>query len=137
MQTARDRLCPGTHLHRPIGRQTVVSNPLSKYTEQYPVKFARQVARVLLHVQGFSAFVTEPNHSEHPTEKRCLSQKMESESIARRFSGINWQTVMALADRLAPRVGTRLVDSGQLLQDVQDMCPNHQVRHLVACRGTD
>ena len=64
------RLCPGTHQHRPIAGQTVVNDqrmPLSKFTEQYPIKFARQVARVLIHGSDNSVLVGEADDSEHPT----------------------------------------------------------------------
>ena len=45
--------------------------------------------------------------------------------------------VMALADRVAPRVGTLVVDNGELMSRVHEMCPNHAVKHLVLCGGTD
>ena len=41
------------------------------------------------------------------------------------------------ADRIAPRVGNQIVDSGDMLELVQEMCPQHQVHHLVLCMGTD
>ena len=44
---------------------------------------------------------------------------------------------MSLADRMARRVGTSVVDNGPLIDQVQSMCPNHTVKHVVLCRGTD
>ena len=134
------RFCPGTHQHRPNAGQTVISNkrvPLSKFTEQYPIKFARQVAKVLMNVHGLPICAAELEEEEHPTKKRRLIQKMSAQDIIQRFSQVNWQTVMTLADRVAPRVGTMVVDSGPLIEVVQQVCPNHQVKHLVLCHGTD
>ena len=63
--------------------------------------------------------------------------KLNAQAIAERFASVSWHSIMSLADRVAPRVGTMVVDSGQLLQDVQQQCPDHRIRHLVLCRGTD
>ena len=35
----------------------------------------------------------------------------------------NWQTVMSLADRRAPRVGKLTIEEGELFQQVQRLCP--------------
>ena len=68
------RLCPGTHLQRPIAGQTIAHDqrmPLSKYTEQYPVKFARQVARVLLHGSDHTVLVWEAEESIRLSHDAC------------------------------------------------------------------
>ena len=44
---------------------------------------------------------------------------------------------MQCADKTASRVGTLVVESGTLFNMVQSLCPNHDVSHLVLCRGTD
>ena len=135
------RLCPGLHEHRHIAGQTMVQGhrmPLSKFTEQYPPKFARQVTKIMFHSHDTPVLGTETaDDEEHPTKKRRLSQKMNLEAIAQKFSSINWQTVMSLADQLAPRVGTLIIDNGPLIQQVQAMCNNQTVKHVVLCRGTD
>lgn len=42
---------------------------------------------------------------------------------------------MQMADRMAKRVGTLVVDTGPLLQNVQSMCPEHEVKgHRSICR---
>jgi len=131
------RLCPGLHVHRQIAGQTVVQGhrmPLSKFTEQYPPKFARQVSKIMLQSHDTPVFGTETaDDEEHPTKKRRLGQKMNLEAIAQKFTSINWQTVMSLADRLAPRVGTLIIDNGPLIQQVQHMCSNQTVKHVVLC----
>eukprot|EP00435_Cladocopium_sp_Y103_P063730 s1130_g25.t1 len=133
-----NQLCLGLHVHRPIAGQTVVDGQriaLSKFTERYPAKFARHVAKLLVKSLGLPVFGVDDD--DHPTKKRRLSQKMDVATIAQRFQSVNWQTVMSLADRLAPRVGTMVVDNGLLMQHVQQMCPNQLVKHIVLCRGTD
>jgi hypothetical protein len=139
------RFCPGNHEHQHIAGQTMVNGirlPLSQFTEGYPSRFARQVARCLCHDQSHPVLVGKhevPKLSvdEHPTKKRRLGQKIDADTIARRFPSVNWQTVLRLADSTARRVGTMVVDHGPLLQQVQEMCPQHEIKHLVLCRGTD
>ena len=63
--------------------------------------------------------------------------KLNAQAIAERFASVSWHSIMSLADRVAPSVGTMVIESGQFLQDVQQKCPDHRVRHLVLCRGTD
>ena len=72
---------------------------------------------------------------EHPTKKRRLLSKLSPSEIARKL--VSWQTVMAFADRTALRVGTQIVDPGELDELVQKMCPQHNVHHVVLCGGTD
>ena len=96
------RLCPGLHVHRQIAGQTVVQGhrmPLSKFTEQYPPKFARQVVKIMFQSHDTPVLGTETvDDEEHPTKKRRLGQKMNLEAIAQKFTSVNWQTVMSMAD---------------------------------------
>lgn len=139
------RFCPGNHEHQHIAGQTMVNGirlPLSQFTEGYPSRFARQVARCLCHDQSHPVLVGKhevPKLSvdKHPIKKRRLGQKTDADTIARRFPSVNWQTVLRLADSTARRVGTMVVDHGPLLQQVQEMCSQHEIKHLVLCRGTD
>eukprot|EP00435_Cladocopium_sp_Y103_P028567 s529_g7.t1 len=109
----------------------------SKYTELYPAKFARAVIKTLLHEVSKPCPVLVNESEEHPTKKRRLSQKLSPAQIASRFSSVNWQTVMHEANRVAPRVGGLVVEQGPLLEQVKEMCPDHDVKHVVLCRGTD
>ena len=46
------KLCKEDHEHRQIAGNTKIDGknfPLSRFTERYPIKFARQVSRILLH----------------------------------------------------------------------------------------
>ena len=42
-----------------------------------------------------------------------------------------------MVDNKAPRVGTMVVDNGILLENIQKLCPNHDIKHVVLCRGMD
>eukprot|EP00435_Cladocopium_sp_Y103_P037577 s2392_g10.t1 len=138
------KLCSGDHHHRSISGSTVVngkSMKLSQWTELYPQKFAKQVAKVLLYDQRPYDQVFAGEVDDHPTKKRRLGSKLSPIAIEARFgrenSSVNWQIVMQQADKTAPRVGTQVVDSGELIKLVQSMCPQHQIHHVVLCRGTD
>eukprot|EP00435_Cladocopium_sp_Y103_P019219 s1124_g4.t1 len=78
-----NQLCPGLHVHRPIAGQTVVDGQriaLSKFTERYPAKFARHVAKLFVKHLGLPVFGVDDD--DHPTKKRRLSQKMDVATIA-------------------------------------------------------
>ena len=138
--------CNQDHEHKQIAGSTKVGNqrmPLSSFTEHYPRKFARQLAKIMLYDKGqvpiYAVRSGESSHDDnaHPTKKRRVGQKLSPEEIARRFAPVNWQTAMDMANQLAPRVGPRVIESGPLIQVVQKLCPDHTVVHVVLCRGTD
>ena len=138
------KFCLQDHVHKPIAgsiRVGTQSMSMSSFTENYPRKFAKQVAKLLLQSREHPILANEdsvePTTDEHPTKRRRLSQKLSPTEIAQKFADINWQTVMTLANKLAPRVGPRVVDSGEIMRQVQHMCPLHDVHHIVLCRGTD
>ena len=137
------KLCSGEHHHRPIAGNTHVDGhcvKLSQWTELYPQKFARQVAKVLIHESSNPQLSFAGDVDEHPTKKRRLGGKMSPEAIAARFnqsSGVSWQQAMQVADHNAPRVGTLVIDAGELIQVVQRLCPEKKIHHVVLCRGTD
>eukprot|EP00435_Cladocopium_sp_Y103_P024408 s473_g6.t1 len=123
------KLCSGQHHHRPIAGNIRVNNTsmkMSQWTELYPQKFARQVGKILIHDGPLHVSVLAEESDEHPTKGRRLGTKLSPAAIAARFesnaSDITWQTVMRLADQTAPRVGTFVVDQGELMQLVQHMC---------------
>eukprot|EP00435_Cladocopium_sp_Y103_P055616 s1428_g18.t1 len=134
------KFCLQNHVHRTIAGNTMIDGhnmALSKFTEVYPAKFARSVLKVLLHEISKPCPVLVNESEEHPTKKRRLSSKLNPEQIASRFPCVNWQTVMHEANRVAPRAGVLVVEQGPLLQQVMTMRPDHDVQHLVLCRGTD
>ena len=146
------RWCDGTHEHQLIAGSThVQGQPIlrSEFTERYPAKFARQVVKILLHEKSKTVPIlveeAQEHDHDHPTKRRRLGSKMSTAAIDARFSNpqstpvpsVSWLTVMQMADRMAARVGTKVVESGPLIEQVQVMCPDHQVKHVVLCRGTD
>ena len=145
------KVCSGQHHHRPIAGNTKVDGhtvKMSQWTENYPQKFARQVGKIIMHDQP-PQFPIFAGDDEHPTKRRRLGMKLSPQAIAARFASpsnespmsepadISWQTVMSCADRTAPRVGTLVVEQGEIIQLVQQMCPDHSIKHVVSCRGTD
>ena len=133
------KLCSSDHEHKHIAGSTYFQGkhiPLSQYTEMYPRKFARQVVKCLQKDKSKpeESFVAE---GDHPTKRRRLGLKLSPAAIEQRFPDINWQTVMMMVDNKAPRVGTMVVDNGILLENIQKLCPNHDIKHVVLCRGMD
>ena len=140
------KMCNGEHHHRNIAGNTKIHGvtvKLSQFTELYPQKFAKQVAKIMLHDQGQRCYaMVGETIDDHPTKRRRLGSKLSPQAIAERFAEppeatITWLSAMKVADRTAPRVGTQVVEAGELFEQVQSLCPQHHVRHIVLCRGTD
>lgn len=132
--------CLGNHDHQQILGSTKwrgKSIKRSEYSEHYPPKFGKQLARILLKEKSWSYPTYVQQESEHPTKRRRLLNKLSPAEIVSRFASVNWQTAMQCADKTAPRVGTLVVDNGTLFNMVQSLCPHHDVSHVVLCRGTD
>ena len=133
------KLCSSHHEHKQIAGNTMVNGvsvPLSKFTEMYPRKFARQVVKYLQNDHSKSNLVLAAEN-EHPTKRRRLGTKLSPAAIEQCFPDVNWQTVMTQVDRIAPRVGTMVIDKGNLIELISKMCPAHEVKHIVLCRGMD
>jgi hypothetical protein len=140
------KMCNGEHHHRNIAGNTKVQGvtvKLSQFTELYPQKFAKQVAKIMLHDQGQRCYaMVGETTDDHPTKRRRLGSKLSPQAIAERFAepmetAVTWLSAMKVANRTAPRVGTQVVEAGELFEQVQTLCPQHHVRHIVLCRGTD
>ena len=108
---------------------------LSSFTALYPSRFARAVAKILKHDKQKPEWICTTD--DHPTKRRRLLGKWGADEIAERFQDISWQEVIKTAQNIAPRVGTMVVEQGPLMEQVQKMCPNHCVQHLVLCKGID
>lgn len=140
MQGLDGKKCLGEHEHQQIVGSTKWhgrSIKRSEFSEHYPPKFGRQLAKILLKEKAWSCPVYVQQEVEHPTKRRRLGQKLSPSEIVSRFASINWQAAMQCADKTAPRVGTLVVEEGTLFNMVQSLCPNHDISHLVLCRGTD
>ena len=137
--------CPGSHIHQTIAGQIKTKEGLmnrSKFTERYPARFARQIVKVLIHEKPWEKpvytvdSIVDPANV-HPTKKRRLGQKMSPEDITTQFQRVDWQTIMKAVDQTAPRVGIQCRSQDALCDMVQQLCPKHNIHHLVICRGTD
>eukprot|EP00435_Cladocopium_sp_Y103_P062589 s281_g24.t1 len=138
-KSLHQRWCSGDHDHQQISGSTKFQGQRilrSEYTELYPSKFARQVARTLLYDRSRTEWALVET-DDHPTKKRRLSGKMNTAEIEARFPSNTWMAVMQTADRMARRVGTMVVDTGPLIHQLQSLCPEHIIKHVVLCRGTD
>ena len=145
-QTFDGQRCLGIHEHYQIAGTTQVQNQsmaVSKFTEQYPRKFARQVCQVLLkrnHSHPSEILANDEcefGPEDHPTKRRRLGQKSSPMQITLRHPNVQWLDVMKAVDAAAPRVGVVVWEQGDILEAVRTLCPNHVVRHVVVCRGTD
>ena len=74
---------------------------------------------------------------DHPTKRRRLSDKLSPQKIALRDPKVQWSDIMKAADATAPRVGPVVLEKGDLIDAVKRLCPEHIVRRIVLCRGTD
>ena len=111
---------------------------LSSFTENYPAKFAKQVAKTLLFQTSKDELIfavhdhAGPDSTEdRPTKKRRLGNKMSLAEIAQRFACVNCPTVMRRADQLAPRVGPMVIENGDIIENISRLCPTHDIKHVV------
>ena len=125
-----NRLCAQNHIHQRIEGQTKINGETisrSTFTENYPVHFARQIAKTILYEKPWEppVYCLATSAEEHPTRRRRLGQKMSAGEINRRFTSVTWRTVMDEADRIAPRVGVVIQENNELCEQVHKSCvPN-------------
>ena len=137
------RFCRGDHEHHIIAGSTRINSEVvavSKFTERYPRKFARQIIQLLSHGRQKPCWLLtadEEGEDDHPTKRRRVDQKRSPWQITLRDPNLSWSHILMAADAIAPRVGVSVIETGDLLEAVQTLCPNHIVRHLVMCIGTD
>ena len=169
------RVCRRDHEHRPIAGS--VTTPLgritvSSYTENYPRKFARQVAKVMLkvkHEPWVTALVTRgiDQPSEESASKRIrVSSPMQksqggrlpptpleqfsNECKRRRIDGktaesqsMNMSPQRQLEEiikdiqPMLPRVGKTFITNHQILERLQNMFPEKEIKKVQACKGSD
>ena len=139
-QFLNGKFCDKDHLHQHIAgsiRTTEGYKPLSQFTENYPRRFARQAVRVMLMEKKWEQPLYAVEEEDHPTKRRRLGSKKSPSEIAQMFPSVNWSTALRLADSMAPRVGLKVIETGQLIDVIQALCPRHCIQHVVLCRGTD
>ena len=138
-QSLNGQVCQQQHQHHHIAGSVRYQGErirLSTYTERYPPKFGKQIAKIILQDKPWDIPVY-ANEEEHPTKRRRLGKKANQQEIESMFPSVNWQTALQIADRTAPRVGIQIVETGKLMEVISKLCPQHHVNHLVVCRGTD
>lgn len=169
------RVCRRDHEHRPIAGS--VTTPLgritvSSYTENYPRKFARQVAKVMLkvkHEPWVTALVTRgiDQPSEESASKRIRVsspmqksqggrlpptplEQLSNECKRRRIDGktaesqsMNMSPQRQLEEiikdiqPMLPRVGKTFITNHQILERLQNMFPEKEIKKVQACKGSD
>ena len=157
-------VCRKNHEHQTIegtvrvGDQTIAR---SKFTENYPRKFARLVALTLRRDLTSSvirrdecfALSESSRRSKYPRltlpevakVPRTISPSELPEGKRRRMTGKqtvisasqSWHELFVEIDRIVPRVGKRHLDDPSLLKKIQELLPEKTIRFAVACRGTD
>ena len=157
-------VCSGNHEHQSIegsiriGEQNISR---SKWSENYPRKFARRVVRCMCHDFDKTPAVIEDcfvvpvsRQSKYPRLSACRAKgKVPSASPTaslpepkrrRLLEKQNsktpqeaWQTIFEFFQMNTPRVGKRIIDDPKVLQEIQEYCPDKIIRFAVVCRGTD
>ena len=158
--------CTGQHSHQPIEGQTRFqgqSMNRSTFTEHYPRKFARLLARVLGKIticpeqpyrhMDATAFAAE--HPDAPPPKRArpaarltLSRTKPVGVLPwgkrRRCLGKitpvdseeQWKAIFQKVDQLVPRVGKAEITDPQIMGLVQELISDKEVIHIRGCRGS-
>ena len=161
--------CPGFHDRQVIEGQTKYQGSWinrSTFTEHYPRKFARRIARCLCKLQVKKEAPYRCEHAtayaaDHPDAtpaKRARVTNPPKMKAVRacpisevpwgkrirctgKTSPIDpsqaWQDIFSRLEKLLPRVGKRTIEDPQILQEVQNMIPNMQVIGIRSCRGSN
>lgn len=158
--------CPGNHDHQVIeGSITVDGQRMNRsaFTERYPRRFARKIAGILCsrqlvmsppilfteHEDLDSILVNDDNvkrrriatapklsrtipvNEQPPVKRLRLSEKQTP--VDHRAS---WLEIFTKVDKMLPRVGRRPITDPLVLQQIDRMIPDKQVKQVLACRGT-
>ena len=130
------KYCDKQHEHKTIEGNTTWqgrSVSLSKYTENYPSKFAKQIVRLIMKEKvriGIPTCVGESEET-HPTKRRRLLNKLSPAAIEENFPDVNWQTVMENVNKETPRVGTKVITHGNTIDMIQKTLS--KPRHSTYC----
>ena len=158
-------VCPGNHEHQRIEGSTVYQGQViarTKFTEMYPRKFARSVAKTMLHDFNSRPFDDPSFVVSHEPSSRALKQSRSSgfrakpsipravdpselpEMKRRRISGKTtvltsdeWKTCFDQIDQLTPRVGKKTIRDNDVISTLQQLLPDKMIQFVIACRGTD
>ena len=169
-ETLHGKTCRRNHVHQPIEGTTRTKPGLmlrTKFTENYPRKFARLVAQCICRPSLKDPSLTEDGLTEilaaqHGLPKATAPrQVIRSELIPfeefrpqihptkrRRLamkqtveheddSHGNGQDIVQKVHQVLPRVGKVLIQDSEIRKELQDLFPEKQIIEVIACRGTD
>ena len=129
-ETLNHRFCKSDHQHQHVAGS---ARYVSKFTEMYPWKFARRIIQTLKKPCAY-CFAED---TEHPSKRRRLGDKSSRLSILLERQPVTWNHIMQAVDAIAKRVGVQVVEKGMLIDAIQRLNPDHEIQHVVICRGTD
>ena len=168
LNSLKNKKCHGNHDHQVIEGSVKVGLSRmnrSTFSEAYPRKFARDLAKVLCKAvfprerpilfaqdhEGVPTFVNEPALKRRrlivqARPKDARSSEMTSDMFVKRRKLIGkqaqetaleaWTKVFNQVDASIPRVGKREIHDVNLLQELQTLLPDKQVQFAIACRGS-
>ena len=165
----KNKKCKGHHEHQVIEGTTVRDHQRinrSAFSESYPRKFARDLAKVLcklvypreapietvMFTQDAQAYVNQPalkrrrlitqakpkiaRSSEMTADMPVKRRKLHGKQTS--MSALDaWTQVFDRVDSSLPRVGKQKLESPELLSEIQALMPDKEVRFAIACRGSD
>ena len=167
--TIHGRTCKRDHEHEAIAGSTKLNGKTisrTKFTERYPRKFARTVAKVCIQnrrrAMAENAFTGEAASSslepirvtsqqlpgrrfgQTPTITRSELEPVQFAQKRRRLEGKQTQEAenesakfIRLVNELVPRVGKREITNPEMLKLVQDLMNDKKIVKVISCRGTD
>ena len=160
--------CQGHHDHQVIEGSIVVDGKRlnrSAFTERYPRRFARKVARILCsrqlvlskplfftdHDQDLDSILANESNVKRrriataPKPSRTIAVEDQTSvkrlRLSEKQSPVNskaaWQEIFTQVDRLLPRVGRRPITDLNLVQQINQLVIGKEVKRVIACRGTN
>ena len=168
-ESLKNKKCMGQHEHQVIEGSTVRDKQRinrSVFSESYPRKFARDMAKVLCKLQypkeypvktvmcpnDAAVFVNEPalkrrrlltqvkpklSRSSEVTSDMLVKRRKLNGKQASLIAVEAWNKVFDKVDDLLPRVGKTRLDNPELLSEIQCLLPDKTVQFAIACRGSD
>ena len=163
-QDLHGNTCPGNHEHQRIEGTIRIGNETisrTKWSENYPRKFARRVARCFCHdLRSRPAFLEEcfvipdSRQSKYPRLSACRAKgnvpsaspttSLPEPKRRRMLEKQNcktpqevWSEIVRYFQENTPRVGKKIIDDPKILQELQGYFSDKTIRFVVVCRGTD
>ena len=164
----QNKKCHGKHVHQVIEGSTVVNHNRmnrSTFSEMYPRKFARDVAKILcklvyprgpvepvMFASTATALVNEPALKRRrlitqaiPKVSRSSEMTTQMQAKRRKLNGKQssmnaleaWTRVFDMIDSKLGRVGKLPIHEENILQELQELLPDKLIKFAIACRGSN